>query len=454
MGDAAGNRRAEGWTNALVIVSIMAGGVIVAGLLDRGSGTSEGPGSDQQVAADATSSYVTPEVEYPVEIPGCATVEAPSESRYIGVSVVGEQSYDNPRYPWFSAVKASAMTAAVLDALPDEVEVRFASPAETLLFEPIPEYDRSDPAVADLDLGGATSARGTLLRGPDVGTLSVSVSQSHAPIPPCVAGQLDSRTTSADGTVLDAQDTWSEYDGKRTLSRRVSGYLPDGTRVDASASDEDSSAADLSTRYGGTVPLTIDELVAIVLRPELRVSTPVPAGTLPPPPSCGFGSDTDDAAPAVSRSDVERLNRVLDDLWRGQAFVSSRPLGSLQLADYSDTSLCEQIDITTPGSTGTLHISISGGHVVPPLQDKYDPSYDPDIADATRLPDGSVVQRRDATRLPVALDGSGAGENVHEVTVTRPSGTQVTIRSESVLPQAPLPFEVLEFIATASGLEL
>ncbi|MFC9835861.1 hypothetical protein ACFVKB_18920 [Rhodococcus sp. NPDC127530] len=448
MGDGADSRK-DRWTTGLVVVSIMACGVIVAGLLDTGSGTA--------TVEDATGlpSYVTSPVEYPVDIPGCATVEPPTEGESFAMFVSGEQSYDNPRYPWFSAPKASSMTAAVLDALPEAVEIPFVSPTESLLFEPIPEYDQPETPDFEDDFGGVTSARGPLLRDSAPGSLWISVSKADRPIPPCVAGELDRRTTLPDGTVLDADDTWSEYDGHRTLSRSIAGYFPDGTWIHADATDENFAEADQGSKYSGTIPLTLDELTAIVLRPELRVSTAVPPGTPPPPTACGSGGGSEDEGPALTRADLDRLNSVLDDAWRDQGIAVSTPLGSLQLAEYSDKAVCESVDVTTPGSEGTLRISIEGGYIVPPEPDKYDPSYDPQAAKATRLPDGSVLERRDGYTSAASEPRTPAvAEAGRYVTLTRPSGTRVSVSSTSTLPATPLPYELLESLATTPGLEL
>ncbi|MFC9552679.1 hypothetical protein ACFTWF_17710 [Rhodococcus sp. NPDC056960] len=440
------DRRKDRWTTGLVVVSIMACGVIVAGQLDSGPGTA--------ILADAPGfpSYVTPPVEYPVDIPGCATVEPPSKGVTFSAFVGGEQSYDNPRYPWFSALKASAMTAAVHDALPEAVAIPFVSPTESLLFEPIPVYDQ--PEASD-DFGGVTSAQGPLLRDSVPGSLWMSVSKADRPIPPCVAGELDRRTTLPDGTVLDADDTWTEYDGRRTLSRSVAGYFPDGTWIHANATDENFAESDPGAKYSGQIPLTIDELTAVVLRPELRVSTQVPAGTPPPPTSCGSGGGSDDDGPALTREDLDRLNAVLDAAWRDRGIALSQPLGSLQLAEYSDNAVCENVDVTTPGSEGTLRLSIEGGYTVPDVPDKYDPSYDPMVAEATRLPDGSVLERRDGyTSAAVEPGNPDAAEAGRYVTLTRPSGTRVSISSTSTHPATPLPYELLESLATTPGLEL
>ncbi|AQA24663.1 hypothetical protein BTZ20_1913 [Rhodococcus sp. MTM3W5.2] len=308
----------------------MAVGVIVAGLLHT-------PGESAPHDASAHT-YVTPDVEYPVEIPGCETVLAPSEGEMFGVSFSGEQSYDNPRYPWFSGPKATAMSEALIAALPGSVELEYAGPADSLVFEPIPVYSTSSElpeGITEEDFGGSTYARGILLRDSARGSLSVSVTRWDQPVPECAAGQLDRRATHSDGTIIDTQDTWAEYDGNRNLIRTATAYLPDGTQVYASASDEDPRAPVGGGRYSGLVPLTIEELSDIVRTPGLRVTAQVPLGTPPPPTSCGSG--TGSSGEPLTRESVERLGLALDDAWRAHApegVTLERSLGSLQPSEY------------------------------------------------------------------------------------------------------------------------
>ncbi|WP_407798688.1 hypothetical protein, partial [Staphylococcus aureus] len=78
-------KRAEKWTFALTVVSLIAGGTVVAGLVDRWSSS---PSDDISVAATSSISmtstpeemapedlpefsYVTPSAVYPTTILGC-----------------------------------------------------------------------------------------------------------------------------------------------------------------------------------------------------------------------------------------------------------------------------------------------------------------------------------------------------------------------------------------------
>ncbi|MFD4180051.1 hypothetical protein [Rhodococcus sp. NPDC058514] len=421
MGDGAAPR--WGWTDTLVMVSIVATGVIVAGLLHVPGGS----------ATDDTSahSYVTPEVEYPVEIPGCESVAAPSEGEMFMTSISGEQSYDNPRYPWFSGPKATAMSEALREALPGGVELEYASPTESLLFEPIPVY--SSPSqlpegITEDDFGGSTSARGMLIRDSVRGSLWVTVRRWDKPVPECVAGQLDRRATYPDGTIVDTQDTWAEYDGKRNLLRTAAAYLPDRTLVTVQAGDEDS----------GTLPLTLEELSSLARTPGLSVTAAVPAGTPAPPVDCsGGGAGSRGERP--TRDAVERVGRALDEAWRAHApahVTLDRALGSLQPA--GESSACTTVQATGPGGSGRLSVDIGGGHELPAEPDEYDPSNAWNSTKFETLPDGSVVER----------------DRPSIVTVTRPSGNQVRVSLSDVPPGTLLTVDQLQAIATAPGLEL
>ncbi len=134
-------KRAEKWTFALTVVSLIAGGTVVAGLVDRWSSS---PSDDISVAGTSSISitstpeeispedvpefsYVTPSAVYPTAIPGCESVEAPEEDSFFSYILDGSDTYDDPRFPWFSSVKAAAMSEAVKQALPKDVELKFAS---------------------------------------------------------------------------------------------------------------------------------------------------------------------------------------------------------------------------------------------------------------------------------------------------------------------------------------
>ncbi|WP_240772214.1 hypothetical protein [Nocardia sp. CS682] len=141
------SRAVSGWTVGLVCVAIVASGVIVGGLLHEPEPalTTKPVPTATPSRPRAESSYVTPPVVFPVEIPGCAVVEPPTEGNLMAWASYGTFGYDNPAYPWFSGPKAVAMSQALRDGLPDDVEVAFASDEQSLLFQPILD----DPEDAD-----------------------------------------------------------------------------------------------------------------------------------------------------------------------------------------------------------------------------------------------------------------------------------------------------------------
>ena len=59
-------------------------------------------------------------------IPGCDVVEAP-DGRAVAFYQALEESYDNPRYPWFSGRKATALSDALAAALPAGTDIEFPS---------------------------------------------------------------------------------------------------------------------------------------------------------------------------------------------------------------------------------------------------------------------------------------------------------------------------------------
>lgn len=453
-----GQDRKRVWTIALVGVSAIASVVIVIGLAtapDDGAQVSLPTLTTTAEPPEPTTGVVvTPSVAFPTQIPGCDTVEAPSERAYSGWVSVGQASYGNSKYPWFSGPKATAMSDGLRAALPATVELQFASPTQSLTFDPISVPDESQSSTPVEDFGGDTTASGTIIRDGAVGNLFVTIRQSTTPPGACVAGDIDRRSTLADGTVVDSQDTWSEYNGHRSLSRRVTAYIPDGTLIYATASDGNSAESDPAKRNSGTVPLTIDELVAIVTTPALRVTTPVPPGTPAPPESCSFGNES---GPDFTREDVQRLNTALNSYWDKRTpdgVTLDRPLGSLQLADYGRSIACESLHASAPGTSGGLSISIMGGQELPKEPDPYAPSLIERPDQRITLPDGTVMDRKSGSATVSAEPGAIAVQSDSlTVTVTRPSGTEIRISTTSeTLP--PFTFEQLEAIATASGLEL
>ncbi|WP_245721552.1 hypothetical protein [Nocardia crassostreae] len=125
----------------------------------------------------AHNSYVTPPVAFPVQIPGCDVVEPPRERQTFGIVRSVTYEYDNPSYPWFSGPKAGAMTRALQDGLPGDVEIAFAPLTRSLVFQPI-----LGDATQNKEFGGWTRASATLLRGNREGMLSVSVHQADSTV--------------------------------------------------------------------------------------------------------------------------------------------------------------------------------------------------------------------------------------------------------------------------------
>ena len=199
--DSARRWRESRWFDVVVIVSTIAAGTVVAGLLnDPGAG---------EPTADGEYSYAFEPAQYPARIPGCDLVEPPSAPERVNFAAVGSDEYDNPRYPWFSGAKPGGMTQAAVDGLPNAVELVFASPSQSLQFEPITDADPSAlPQEGNADLfNGSTNARGSLVRDGHIGTLTVDVQAWDHPLLPCVTGALDRRDTLPDSTVLDTLDT-------------------------------------------------------------------------------------------------------------------------------------------------------------------------------------------------------------------------------------------------------
>ncbi|MFC7450225.1 hypothetical protein [Rhodococcus daqingensis] len=404
--------------DVVVIGAVVAVGVVVAGLLN-----------------DAGRE------DYSAQIPGCDVVKPPAESRRINFAFAGSPSYDNPRYPWFSGPKATAMTAALEGALPEDAELEFAPPSQSLHFEPILDFgdatDLPDGINAE-DFGGSTTAQGTLTRGETSGSLMVDVRRARSTVPPpCVAGELDRRSTLPDGTVIDSQEQ------ARGLTRSVMAYLPDGTGMWVRAEGEES----------GQAPLTIEELTAIVTAPGLRVTALVPAGTPSPPEPCSVKED-EPATYEFDRATVDRLNRVLDDHWQrrpaGPATLD-RPLGSLQLSDLDAgrSGVCEVLTVTTAESESRLHVAIAAE--APPRMDEPERPNGPHRSTET-FPDGTVVERVEVAPSPAG--GATGTETIRSVTVTKPSGVQIRVSSSAQAPADPLGIDELEAIATAPGLEL
>ncbi|MEV6559469.1 hypothetical protein AB0M22_27385 [Nocardia sp. NPDC051756] len=438
--------RMTGWTVALTCVAIVAGGVIVGGLLhSREPELTTAPVVPSSTTAppEVDNSYITPPVVYPVDIPGCAVVEPPSSGPSMSFVEAEPSDYDNPAYPWFSGPKAVAMSQALRDALPEGVEVGFAPVEQSLLFEPIfdPTNDSGERAVG----AGWTTAYGPLLHGGKPGQLTVSVKQSTAPVPPCVAGDLDERRRLADGTIVDVHDTWSESRGVRMLSRSAYAYLPDGTVATATSTDDGTDGRSRS----GTVPMSLDELAAVATAAGLRVTAPVPPGTPDVPESCHGGRDTGATIDAAAAHQLDAvLARIsVDDL------TFDRPLGQLRPSGFGAREVCQAVRVTTPGRQSLLYIVIAAGQRVPETTATGNAG---ERVQSRQLPDGAVVESREArsTKYANATGAQPIPEISRIVTVTRRSGTQVEVSSIAEGSIDALPFDQLEAIATAPGLEV
>ncbi|NEW39788.1 hypothetical protein GV794_23850 [Nocardia cyriacigeorgica] len=433
------SRAVSAWTTGLVCVSIVACGVIAGGLLHEPEPElTTTPPTTTAPPEPVEHTYVTPSVTYPTQIPGCVTVDPPTEGGLFGWAAVDEFGYDNPAFPWFSGPKAVAMSAAVHDALPEGVVLDFAPIDDSLFFQPIlgDETTEFDPF---------TNARASLRRGEHAGSLSVSVRPSDDPIPPCVAGQLDERRHLADTTVVDTEDSWSETDGVRTFSRSATAYLPDGSMVIASATD-----APDGSEPTGTVPLTIDELVQLVTVPGVRVTAAVPPGTPQPPESCSV-SVMGERTPQIDEATARRLDAVLSAIPM-EGLVLDRPLGQLLPGGSATGGLCQTVRVTAGGQPTRLRVSIATEQPLPAETAR--PSYGDRMVSDRRLPDGSVVEIRESHFGSSSGTGPVTQHMSRTVTVTRPSGTEIQVISTADSPTEPLPVAQLEAIALAPGLEV
>ena len=330
MNEQESSRAKQAWTYALIMVSVVALVIAVAGLLR--------PSPDPELTTAPMTSTAEPATDAPVEnktaqepvdvsapIPGCETVLPPTEPILSAFTSSAEPSYDNPKFPWFNGPKATAMSDAVAELLPDGAEVEFASPMQSLIFQPIDDYGESAP-----EFNGITIATGSIVNRDARGDVTVQVHQSSLPIPPCVAGNLDERRTLTDGSLVDVHDTWHELNGIRTLIRSAQAYTTDGTWIHAISSDAFTTT---QQENSGSIPLTTDDLMRIVTDPRLRVSTSVPPGTPAPAEGCRDSAYT--SGPAITREQARKLDAILATVGPG-----GEKLPPLQLSMYSDSTLC------------------------------------------------------------------------------------------------------------------
>ncbi|WP_052067886.1 hypothetical protein [Rhodococcoides fascians] len=352
------------WTDAMVIVSIVSVGVVIAGLTND-SGVESLP---------AAYGVVLEPVDSDAAIPGCESVEPNDEPGHAVEMTIGDkpETYDNPDYPWFDGPRASAMSAALVGSLPADAELKFAGPRQSLVFQPILGGQQGGTST----IFESTTATGTVIRNGAEGMVTVSVTQNDESAPPCTAGALDARTTMRDGTVVDTLDTWYELAGQRSTVRSAVAYTPDGSRIHATTAGD-----------AGRVVLSVDELATIAALPELRTTFPVPPGFVTPSMPCTAQGSTEIGSP-LSREVVASVNDALNTLWdsASRPVVLDRPLGSLQLDQYSPASACEDL---VYGSNQALTLTVT------PTVGAYD--YDPDQSStgyektSTTLPDGSVL---------------------------------------------------------------
>lgn len=334
------------------------------------------------------------------DIAGCEEVVQPEQAQRINFAFVGEESYDNPDHPWFTEAKATAMSDALAQSLPAGTDVAFDAPARALYFGPIGSQE-GNPA------GGITTARGTIAVGGKTGRLTVSVQKSDEPPGPCFEGYVDERRTLDDGTVVDLRDGG------------VRAYTPDGTLIDASADNM----------------LTTEQLLDLVTAPGLRVTTPVPAATAGALGICTIDS-VSSTAPPIDEKTTRRLNDVLDAI-PSSGLQFDRRLGSLLPDEWTTGGVCETLHAV--GGATELTVEVIGGQPFPPAVGGVTPHIPPD---------GLVVER--STKSPTG-EGNDMTPRTDTVTVTRASGTRIVVRSSGA---EPLPFDVLETIGTADGLDV
>lgn len=360
------------WSTAAVIFAIVAAGTAVAGLLDD-------PATD---------------------IAGCEEVVQSEEAQRINFAFVGEESYDNPDYPWFTETKATAMSDALAQSLPAGTDVAFDAPSRALYFGPIGSAEGNP-------VGGTTTAYGTIAVDGNAGPLTVSVQKSDEPPGPCFEGYVDERRTLDDGTVVDLREGG------------VRAYTPEGTSIDASADDT----------------LTTQQLLDLVTAPGLRVTTPVPAATAGALGICTIESFSS-TAPPIDEETTGRLNDALDAIpLSGIEF--DRRLGSLLPDEWMTGGVCESLHAV--GGAMELTVEVIGGQPFPPAVGGVTPHIPPV---------GLVVER--STKSPTG-QGNDVTPRTDTVTVTRASGTRIVVRTSGA---DPLPFDVLETIATADGLDV
>ncbi|WP_230593981.1 hypothetical protein [Rhodococcoides fascians] len=413
-----------------VVVTIVAVGVVVASFIPS-----------RETGSSTTGNFVSAPVDVSADIPGCDTVEPPVEDEgglYSRATFGGDSTYDNPAFPWFTAAKAAAMSEAVRAAVPADVEIELAAPSNSLNFGPVTDF-------GDSEFDPMTTAYAELTRDGVTAFVSVNVGPSSDGVPPCVAGALERRDIDADGTVVDSGDSWYEIDGVRTYSRSATAYREDGTRVSVYQSAGSSPA----------MPLEQQEAAAIASIPELAMSAPSPAESPVLQVDCSVYPPGDGTVKDLSREAVDAANAAFTASWAAipDAPALDRPIGSL-VPDGFGSGICT--DVGVGDGTIRLAVSVAGGQPLPTAPDPYDPSFYGQLPVLRTLPDGSVVEFLDTDITQMMTSEDGTGLLSRSVTVTRPSGVQVSARSTVeiaaggraplTLPE-PLSAEVLDAVA-------
>lgn len=399
-------RRGGAWVDVMVVGTVVAVGIVVAGVTNN-----------PQPDIDA--------------IPGCDVVIPAGEGFSFTIGSY-QGTYDNPDYPWLTSVKASAMSDALVESLPADMELEYAAPSNSLVFQPMNIYPGNGEIAEGItveDISGDSTASGVVARGGVEADLRVSVAEADGAIPPCIEGRVGERTTLPDGTVIDTLDAVSEYDGVSTHRRTASAYFAD-TIVSARTSNEGSDAA---------LPLEIAELRSIVSNPELRASAPIPDGTPPPRRDCG--SSRENPGPPLTRDVVERLGAALSRQWAMSLpeARSDRSVGDLIPGSYGSGSACNRINVLTPSGAAELTVEISVAENTGWSDDE--PPDSPGVR-RTVLPDGSVVTSRPA-------EASSGEYPIEFVSVLRPSNTFVQFSFDSGID-----VDALIEVASAPGLDL
>lgn len=185
--------------------------------------------------------------------------------------------------------------------------------------------------------------------------------------------------------------------------------------------------------------MAVDELVALVTDPELRISAPVPPATSSPPEVCLPFSKP---GAVIDQAQARRWDAVLAQIPL-DGVPLNRPLGALRQGEWG-SGVCQTVRVTTPGRQSRLAIVISTAQPLP-----QEPDTSAYGSTRRRLPDGTVVETHEERSAALA----STPRTDRTVTVTRPSGTQIKI-SFADAPAELLPLALLEEIALNPGLDV